>query len=378
MRYRLERDKIGELQLPAEAYYGIHTGRSKETFALTKHGLNRQMIKALSNIKKTAAKTNLQMGLLDKKVAEAIILSCDEILNGRLHGQFITDLIQGGSGVSMNMNANEVLANRANEMLGGKKGIYDLVHPTKDVNLNQSSAEVVLLAGKMTSIKLIKKFLTEAKKLSNSYGIVISKMKVQKDDQFSLINEFKAFKNSLDRDIKRIDKSLEYFHEINIGSSYFETHKRVDVNYIKTFIKNLNEHLGENFVQAKEIIDNSRNLDCFVIASSALRNLVINLSKSSFDMRKMIDDGKITIPPIHEVGVSGESNPVVLEMVNQISFYIMGNDITIARSVEAGEYEKNIYLPMIFACLFEIINLSRRTIRTLRERVIEGIGIIEN
>lgn len=377
MRYRLERDKLGELQIPAEAYYGIHTGRSKETFALTKHGLNRQMIKALANIKKTAAKTNAQIGVLDKKVAEAIILSCDEILNGRLHGQFITDLIQGGSGVSMNMNANEVLANRANEMLGGKKGIYDLVNPVKDVNLNQSSAEVVLLAGKMTSIRLIKKLLTEAKKLSNAYGNIISRFKTHKDDQFSLINEFKAFKNSLDRDLKRIDKSLEYFHEINIGASYFETHRKVDTNYIKAFIKNLNENVAENFVQTKEIIDNSRNLDCFVLASSDLRNLMINLSKSSFDMRKMIDDGKIVIPAIHEMGVSGEVNPVVLEMVNQISFYVMGNDITIARSVEAGEYEKNIYLPMIFACLFEMTNLSRRTIRTLREKVIDGITIIE-
>lgn len=376
MRYRLEKDKIGELKLPAEAYYGIHTGRSKETFALTKHGLNRQMIKALSNIKKSAAKTNYQIGLLDKKVSEAIILSCDEILNGRLHGQFITDLIQGGSGVSMNMNANEVLANRSNEMLGGKKGVYDLVHPINDVNLNQSSAEVVLLAGKMTSIKLIKKLLTEAKKLSNSYGSLISNMKSQKDDQFSIVNEFKAFKNSLDRDIKKVDKSLEYFHEISIGSSYFETKKRVEGNYIKLFIKNLNDYIGENFIQSKEIIDNSRNLDCFVIASSALRNLVINLSKSSFDMRKMIEDKKISIPQVYETMTSGEINPVVLEMVNQISFYVMGNDITIARSVEAGVYEKNIYLPMIFACLFEMINLSRRTIRTLREKVVDGIIIL--
>jgi aspartate ammonia-lyase len=313
---------------------------------------------------------------LDKKVSEAIILSCDEILNGRLHGQFITDLIQGGSGVSMNMNANEVLANRSNEMLGGKKGVYDLVHPINDVNLNQSSAEVVLLAGKMTSIKLIKKLLTEAKKLSNSYGSLISNMKSQKDDQFSIVNEFKAFKNSLDRDIKKVDKSLEYFHEISIGSSYFETKKRVEGNYIKLFIKNLNDNIGENFIQSKEIIDNSRNLDCFVIASSALRNLVINLSKSSFDMRKMIEDKKISIPQVYETMTSGEINPVVLEMVNQISFYVMGNDITIARSVEAGVYEKNIYLPMIFACLFEMINLSRRTIRTLREKVVDGIIIL--
>ena len=149
-----------------------------------------------------------------------------------------------------------------------------------------------------------------------------------------------------------------------------------DNKSLYTWIKNLNDNIGENFIQSKEIIDNSRNLDCFVIASSALRNLVINLSKSSFDMRKMIEDKKISIPQVYETMTSGEINPVVLEMVNQISFYVMGNDITIARSVEAGVYEKNIYLPMIFACLFEMINLSRRTIRTLREKVVDGIIIL--
>ena len=142
MRYRIEKDVLGEKKVPAEAYYGIGSLRSKETYQITKRGIIRQMIKSFANIKKTAAKTNNDLGYLDKDVAYAIVLSCEEILNGRLHGQFITDLVQGGSGNSMNTNANEVIANRANELMGGEKGKYDLVSP-EDVNLNQDSYEVV-------------------------------------------------------------------------------------------------------------------------------------------------------------------------------------------------------------------------------------------
>lgn len=162
MRYRFEEDSLGKVQIPAEAYYGIGAFRSKELFQITKHGLCRQMIKAFSVIKKSAAKANLDLGLLPADVAEAISLSCDEIINGRLHGQFVTDVIQGGSGASMNSNANEVIANRANEMLGGEKGKYNFVNP-KHVNLGQNTGDVVLLAGKITTIRLTKKLLAEAK-----------------------------------------------------------------------------------------------------------------------------------------------------------------------------------------------------------------------
>lgn len=379
MRYRIEKDSIGEYQIPAEAYYGIHTLRSKEAFQLTKHGLNRQMIKALAQVKKTAAKTNLELGLLDKKIAEAIILSCEEILNGRLHGQFITDIVQGGSGTSMNMNANEVIANRANEMLGGEKGKYDRVHPLNHVNLNQSSGEVVLLAGKITTIRLTKKMLMEAKKLVNAYDDKIRSYVKVKETQFSFANAFRAFSNCIERDMKRIENSVNALHEINIGASYFETNRTIDNDYIKKFVKNIALFSGEPFQQTKEIVDNSRNLDYFLWLSSNLRSLGVNLSKSASDIKILLKENKIKIPEIQESAYINDTyNPVVLDVVNQISFYIMGNDVTIARSVEAGELEKNIYLPMIYACLFESLNLLRRAMRTLREKTIEDLVLSED
>ena len=169
MRYRIEKDDLGERQVPAEAYYGIQTLRAKENFSITKRGLNRQMIKALAVVKKAAAKANADADLLSPELAKKIMLACDEILNGRLHGQFITDLIQGGAGTSMNMNANEVIANRANEMFGGERGVYNFVHPLHHVNLCQSTNDVVPTAGKLATIRLTKKLLVELKKLQNAF-----------------------------------------------------------------------------------------------------------------------------------------------------------------------------------------------------------------
>ena len=164
MRYRIEKDSLGELKVPAEVYYGIQTLRSKDNFDITKRGISRQMLKALVIVKKAAAKANNDAGLLDDKITKHILLACDEILNGRLHGQFVTDLIQGGAGTSMNMNANEVIANRANEMLGGNRGVYEYVHPLDHVNKSQSTNDVIPTAGKIALIKQIKKLNTELKK----------------------------------------------------------------------------------------------------------------------------------------------------------------------------------------------------------------------
>ena len=171
MKYRIEKDALGELKMPSEVYYGIHTLRGKENFQITKRGICRQLIKSITIVKKAAAKANLEAGMLDEKVAEAIMLACDEILNGRLHGQFVTDLIQGGAGESINMNANEVIANRANEMLGGDKGTYEFVDPIKHVNYGQATNDVIPTAGKLAVIKQLKKLVVELKKLENSFKL---------------------------------------------------------------------------------------------------------------------------------------------------------------------------------------------------------------
>lgn len=363
MRYRFEEDSLGKVQIPAEAYYGIGAFRSKELFQITKHGLCRQMIKAFSVIKKSAAKANLDLGLLPADVAEAISLSCDEIINGRLHGQFVTDVIQGGSGASMNSNANEVIANRANEMLGGEKGKYNFVNP-KHVNLGQNTGDVVLLAGKITTIRLTKKLLAEAKKLYNSYFDKINEYNLKNSDS-TLGDELSSFAHALERDMKRIEAALIGLHEIGVSNAHED--EETGNRFINKFIKYLSTHSGENFYLTKNIFDNGRNLDAITWISSALKIMSADLAKVATDLVLIAKEGKITIPQ----KIEETSSPVIVEMVRQVSYYIMGNDLTISRSVEGGELEGNIFYPIIFACMFEIINLLRRTCRTFREKVIE-------
>src|SRR5690554_101537 len=203
MRYRLEKDAFGEMRVPLQAYFGGGSQRSKDLFQITKHGLNRQMIRSFAWIKKSAAKANFDCGNIDARVENAISLACDELINGRLHGQFVTDLVQGGSGIAMNMNANEVIANRANELLGGEKGKYDKVNPDNHVNLNQDSINVVLMASKFSTIRLIKKLITETKKLLTSINEKVNEYELGKG-AYSFGQEILALASNLERDVKRV------------------------------------------------------------------------------------------------------------------------------------------------------------------------------
>jgi len=388
MRFRIEKDDLGEKQVPAEAYYGIQTLRAKENFQISKRPICRQMIKGLAIVKKAAAKANYDAGFISKEVANAIMLACDEILNGRLHGQFITDLVQGGGGTSMNMNANEVIANRANEMLGSEKGKYDKVHPINHVNFSQSANDVVPTAGKIATVRLTKKLLVEMKKLANCYYdkaskfenmITVSKTHLLDSVPMSFGQLFKALGNSVERDMKKIYQALKDILEINMGGTVIGTGINADPVYSKKVVKYIAQFSGEEFVAAKNLIDNSRHLDCFVWLSSAVKSFSLNVLKASNDLRIMETLLKTIELPNLQPGSTispGKNNPVIPEMVNQVVYYMEGNDLTIARAVGAGEMEFNVNLPIILACLFENLNFIRRAIRTLREKVLEGMNII--
>lgn len=358
MRYRLEKDALGERQLPAEAYYGIHTLRSKEAFQITKHGICRQMIKAFAIIKKASAQANYDVGRLEKNKTEAISLSADEILNGRLHGQFVTDVLQGGGGISMNLNASEVIANRANEMLKSEKGNYEIVSPINDLNLSQNPSEVVLLAGKMSAVRLTKKLLTELKKLTNAFYEAGNRNSDIKED-------FNRFSKVLERYYKLLDNVKDNLLEISPINSDL-----TDSIYNKKFVKYISQYTTESFVLSKNQDVVSFNLDNFVILSSTLQALISNLSKASNDIHHLSELGKITLPKVIDMT---DNNEAVLELVKQVSYYTMGNDLTVSRAIEDGKMDRNNYQPIIYACLFESINLIRRTIRTLREELIEKI-----
>lgn len=394
MRYRIERDSLGERQVPAEAYYGIETLRGKENFEITKRGICRQLIKALAIVKKAAAKANIDAGNISEKVGKAIMLACDEILNGRLHGQFVTDLIQGGAGTSINMNANEVIANRANELLGGRKGDYDFVHPNDHVNFGQSTGDVIQTAGKIAVVKQLKKLQVELKKLYNSYldkaeefkdVIKTGRTHLQEALPITLGQEFYAYASALNRDIKRIDTAIDALLEVNLGGTAIGTGLNANEKYCKKVILHLSKFSGEDVRIAKNLIDATRNLDAFGYASSMLKLLAIDLSKTASDLRLMASSGpngfnEIILPNVQPGSsiMPGKFNPVIPEVVNQVCFYVMGLDVTVTKAIEAGQLELNVFEPLILMSLFEEITTLRRAARTFNNLAITDLKVNPN
>lgn len=394
MRYRIERDSLGERQVPAEAYYGIETLRGKENFEITQRGICRQLIKALAIVKKAAAKANIDAGNISEKVGKAIMLACDEILNGRLHGQFVTDLIQGGAGTSINMNANEVIANRANELLGGRKGDYDFVHPNDHVNFGQSTSDVIQTAGKIAVVKQLKKLQVELKKLYNSYldkaeefknVIKTGRTHLQEALPITLGQEFYAYASALNRDIKRIDTAIDALLEVNLGGTAIGTGLNANEKYCKKVILHLSKFSGEDVRIAKNLIDATRNLDAFGYASSMLKLLAIDLSKTASDLRLMASSGlngfnEIILPNVQPGSsiMPGKFNPVIPEVVNQVCFYVMGLDVTVTKAIEAGQLELNVFEPLILMSLFEEITTLRRAARTFNNLAITDLKVNPN
>lgn len=394
MRYRIERDSLGERQVPAEAYYGIETLRGKENFEITKRGICRQLIKALAIVKKAAAKANIDAGNISEKVGKAIMLACDEILNGHLHGQFVTDLIQGGAGTSINMNANEVIANRANELLGGRKGDYDFVHPNDHVNFGQSTSDVIQTAGKIAVVKQLKKLQVELKKLYNSYldkaeefkdVIKTGRTHLQEALPITLGQEFYAYASALNRDIKRIDTAIDALLEVNLGGTAIGTGLNANEKYCKKVILHLSKFSGEDVRIAKNLIDATRNLDAFGYASSMLKLLAIDLSKTASDLRLMASSGpngfnEIILPNVQPGSsiMPGKFNPVIPEVVNQVCFYVMGLDVTVTKAIEAGQLELNVFEPLILMSLFEEITTLRRAARTFNNLAITDLKVNPN
>ena len=384
MRYRIERDSLGERQVPAEAYYGIETLRGKENFEITKRGICRQLIKALAIVKKAAAKANIDAGNISEKVGKAIMLACDEILNGRLHGQFVTDLIQGGAGTSINMNANEVIANRANELLGGRKGDYDFVHPNDHVNFGQSTSDVIQTAGKIAVVKkLYNSYLDKAEEFKDV--IKTGRTHLQEALPITLGQEFYAYASALNRDIKRIDTAIDALLEVNLGGTAIGTGLNANEKYCKKVILHLSKFSGEDVRIAKNLIDATRNLDAFGYASSMLKLLAIDLSKTASDLRLMASSGpngfnEIILPNVQPGSsiMPGKFNPVIPEVVNQVCFYVMGLDVTVTKAIEAGQLELNVFEPLILMSLFEEITTLRRAARTFNNLAITDLKVNPN
>lgn len=387
--FRTEKDSIGTKNVPEDVYYGVQSLRAAENFHITGLNMHPEIINSLAYIKKAAAITNCEAGLLDKKIAQAIVKACDEILGGKLHEDFIVDPIQGGAGTSLNMNANEVIANRANEILGGKKGDYSIVNPNDHVNCGQSTNDVIPTAGKMTSLRLLKNLKKELMKLhtalekkAEEFDGVIKMGRTQLQDAvpIRLGQEFKAYSVAVLRDIRRMDKAMDEMRTLNMGGTAVGTGLNADEAYLRRIVPNLSEISDMELVQAYDLIDSTQNLDPFVAVSGAVKACAVTLSKIANDLRLMSSGpragfGEINLPAKQNGSsiMPGKVNPVIPEVVNQVAFNVIGNDVTITMAAEAGQLELNAFEPIIFYCLFQSIDTLGYAVQTFVDNCVTGI-----
>lgn len=387
--FRIEKDSLGTKDVPENVYYGVQTLRAAENFRITGLTMHSEIINSLAYIKKAAAITNCEVNVLDKKIAQAIVQACDEIIAGNFHEYFIVDPIQGGAGTSINMNANEVIANRAIEILGGQKGDYAIVHPNDHVNYGQSTNDVIPTAGKMTSLRLLENLKKELHRLhealvkkAEEFDHVIKMGRTQMQDAvpIRLGQEFRAYAVAIMRDIRRMDRSMEEMRVVNMGGTAVGTGINADEAYLKRIVPNLSEVSNINLVQAFDLIDSTQNLDSFVAVSGSIKACAVTLSKIANDLRLMSSGpkagfGEINLPAKQNGSsiMPGKVNPVIPEVVNQVAFNIIGNDVTITMAAEAGQLELNAFEPIIFYCMFQSIDTLAYAVQTFVDNCVSGI-----
>lgn len=387
--FRIERDTVDTCQVPKDAYYGVHSIRAHENFPITGRQMDPEILKSIAQVKKACVITNNEIGLMKDEKTNAIIQACDDIIDGKLHDQFIVDAIQGGAGTSHNMSANEIIANRAIEILGGELGDYSIIHPNDHVNYGQSTNDVFPTSGKIATIRLLENTkkslikLVEAldkKSIEFDDYVKIGRTQMQDAIPIRLGQEFNAYSKVIIRDIKRFDQAIEAMSEVNLGATAIGTGLNADEDYVKKVVPNLSNVTGLDLRQAEDLVDGTQNLDGFVFVSSIVKTSAVSLSKISNDLRLMSSGprcgfNEIDLPP-RQNGSSimpGKVNPVIPEVVSQVAFNIIGNDTTITMAAEAGQLELNAFEPVIFFKLFESLRTLKGAVDTLVEHCIDGI-----
>lgn len=387
---RIESDSIGSLEIPADAYYGVQTSRGCKNFNITGIRMNDRFIKNIVKIKKAAAIVNGKAGSVAKDTAAAIVKACDEALSGKFDAEFVTDAIQGGAGTTVNMNVNEVIANRATELLGGKKGQY-LCHPNDHVNCSQSTNDVIPTAGKMTVIEfaedLKKSVLALIDSLENKareFDDVIKMGRTQLEDAvpIRLGQEFEAYASGVKRSLRLLEKAVDEMRTVNIGGTAIGTAINVKKEYLDEIVPELNKETGYGLKQADDLIDATQNPDGFVFVSGTLKTLAVTLSKMCNDLRLLASGPKTgfeeIVLPAKQNGSSimpGKVNPVIPEVVSQVAFAVIGNDTTITLAAEAGQLELNAFEPVMFYKIFESLHTLNNAVKTLTVNCIDGIQV---
>jgi aspartate ammonia-lyase len=388
---RREHDLLGERDVPYEYYYGIQTLRALENFNISGITLNffPDLVKSLAMVKMAAAKANFELGSLPENIAKAIVQACQEIINNRFQSQFVVDMIQGGAGTSTNMNANEVIANRALEILEKERGQYEHCHPNNHVNLSQSTNDAYPTAIKIALIKANEKLVVVLQQLitalhakGREFARIIKMGRTQLQDAvpMTLGQTFEAFAVTLEEEVQQLNRSAALFLEVNMGGTAIGTGINADPKYSEKVIPHLRVITGMDIKLARNLVEATQDTGDFVSYSGSLKRLAVKLSKMSNDLR-LLSSGpraglnEINLPPMQPGStiMPGKVNPVIPEVVNQIAFKVIGNDLTVSLAAEAGQLELNVMEPVIVQSLFESIEMLKNGMKVLTNRCISGI-----
>jgi aspartate ammonia-lyase len=388
---RIEHDLLGERPVPVERYYGIQTLRALENYHITGIPISHypNFIQSLAQIKKAAALANQDLGLMAPHIAQAISQACDQVVEGRCRNEFVVDVIQGGAGTSTNMNANEVLANLALELLGYPKGRYDIVHPLNHVNMSQSTNDVYPSALRLTLSKDLDLLVQRMARLQQSlaakaveFADVIKMGRTQLQDAvpMTLGQEFEAYAIMVEEDIQRVTEAQALIREINMGATAIGTGLNAHPDYAALVTSRLREISGVQVVGSANLVEATQDAGAYVQLSGVLKRVAVKLSKICNDLRLMSSGprtglGEINLPPMAPGSsiMPGKVNPVIPEVVNQVAFEVIGNDVTVTMAAHAGQLELNVMEPVIAFNLFRSVDMLGRACQTLAERCVDGI-----
>lgn len=392
-KFRVESDLLGELQVPAEAYYGVQTQRAINNYKISgKHMCDYpEYVKAIAYVKLAAAEANHELGQLPNDVADAMCRACREIIDGKFHENFVTDMVQGGAGTSVNMNANEVIANRALELMGYEKGDYQHCWPNDHCNCGQSTNDVYPTTIRLTFIEMNKQLVAALERLVASFrkkgeefknNIKMGRTQLQDAVPMTSGQEFTAFANTLEEEIGNLNRNVELMLEINMGATAIGTGLNAVPGYAELCTKKLAELTGENFTLGKDLVEATPDTGDYVSYSGALKRLAVKLSKICNDLRLMASGPRcglheINLPPMAPGSsiMPGKVNPVIPEVTNQTCFKVIGNDTTVMIAAEAGQLQLNVMEPVITQCIIESQTWLGRAMDTLRERCVDGITV---
>jgi aspartate ammonia-lyase len=386
---RVEKDFLGTKEVPEYAYYGIQTLRAVENFPITGYRIHHELIKAIAIVKKAAALANMDVKHLYKGLGDPIVQAADEIINGQLHDHFIVDPIQGGAGTSINMNANEVIANRALELLGHEKGSYGTISPNTHVNMSQSTNDAFPTAIHIATLNMLDQLLDTMQYMNDAFKkkaeqfdhvIKMGRTHLQDAVPIRLGQEFEAYSRVLTRDIKRVNNTREHLYEVNMGATAVGTGLNAEPAYIEKVVTYLADISGLPLVKAEHLVDATQNTDAYTEVSASLKVCMMNMSKIANDLRLMASGpraglGEISLPA-RQPGSSimpGKVNPVMPEMLNQIAFQVIGNDHTICLASEAGQLELNVMEPVLVFNLLQSISIMNNGFRAFTDYCLSGI-----